>query len=366
VRESDPPSGPSRAGFSRAYRLAASMTAAGAVTLGIAACVSSVPSPVSAPDGVRGSPGQAAPPTAAAKAAAAQQTAIAPLTGLPVSARDVSRPAVALVVAGSRPQGLGSADIVFEEITTPLHRYIAVFQSRQAGPVGPITSTRPVDGMALSVLHPLLGYDGGTPGFLDVLQQTKVIALGYQDHASLYQAAPGGVTASTAAISHAARGTAPPPLYLFRGTGPGDQRQLAAGGVRRVTQVQVRTPGGGQQSWQFDARSNRWLQTGGGPRAAVSNLIIQTVRYRQVFLSHKYGITAPSARVIGRGPALVITGNSDAAPPASSGLAAAGTWSKPGLAAVTNYLDRQNIPMALQPGPSWVILAPPGTTVRTT
>ena len=44
---------------------------------------------------------------------------IAPLTGLPAaSAADATRPAVALAVAGSSPQGLRSADVVFEEMWT--------------------------------------------------------------------------------------------------------------------------------------------------------------------------------------------------------------------------------------------------------
>ena len=73
---------------------------------------------------------------------------IAPLTGLPAaSAADTTRPAVALAVAGSSPQGLRSADVVFEEITTPV-RYIAVYQSQTAAGVGPITTTRPVESIA--------------------------------------------------------------------------------------------------------------------------------------------------------------------------------------------------------------------------
>ncbi len=361
MRASDPPSRP---GLGRAMRLGALTAAAGGMVLGVTACVSSVPSPVSSQGAAPGHPAHsaAARPTTAA---AARQTALAPLTGLPVSAREAARPAVALAVAGSSPQGLDRADVVFEEITRPGRRYVAVFQSQQAGPVGPITGTRPVDGMALSVLHPILGFDGATPGFLDVLRLTHVVALDSQDHSSLFQAAAAGVTASTASLARGAKDSAPPPLYLFRSTAAGDQRQLATTGVRRVTHVQVTTPGGGQQRWQFDARINRWVQTGGGPRTAVSNLIIQTVRYKQVFLSRKYGLTAPSARVIGSGRAVVVTGNADAGPPDDRGLAAPAIWSKPGLDSVTNYLDLQHITMALQPGPSWVILAPPGSTVVT-
>lgn len=335
-----------------------------AALLGLSACVSSVPSPVSAAD-PHGSSRQLASPTPAA--AAAQQSATAPLTGLPVSQQVASRPAVALVIAGSRPLGLAFADVVFEEITTPTRRYIAVFQSRQAGRIGPITSTRPTDGMALSVLHPLFGYDGGTTGFVQLLRQSKVIDFSSAGHHALYRNGAGGPTTSTEAFWAAARrGTsAPPALYQYRGGGPDGLRQLATVGVRRVSQVRVTMPGGGTQTWQFDAKTDRWNQAGGGPRVAVSNLIIQIVKYKQVYLSRRYGITAGSARVIGTGHALVVTGIAGTSATGRAGLAAWGSWRKSGLATLTDYLDDQDLPMSLQPGPTWVILAPKGTEVRT-
>jgi hypothetical protein len=338
--------------------------AAVAAAIGLAGCVSSVANPVGAGHPAAG--GQASHPAPAA--AAASKATIAPLTGLPASEQAASRPAIALVIAGSRPQGVGSADVVFEEITTPARRYIAVFQSRQASRVGPITSTRPVDGKAVSVLHPLFGYDGGTPGFLEVLHLARVTDLGYLGHPGLYRTSTGGVTASTAAIWRAAKDstdTPPPEIYLYRGTDPGSSRQLASIQVRSVTLVRVRIPGGGTQTWRFDPAADRWAETGGGPRVAVSNLIIQSVAYKQVFLSRRDGITAPSAKVIGTGRVLVVTGNADSSAAGHDGLAAPGTWSKSSAGAVTSYLDSQGIPMALQPGHTWVILAPPGAAVRT-
>ena len=103
---------------------------------------------------------------------------MAPLTGLAVTAAVAQRPAVAVAVSGPDPVGLGSADLVFEEMTSPV-RYLAVFQSDEANMVGPVTSTRPTDGQALSVLHPLIGYDGGTASFISVLDATKIVDVGY-------------------------------------------------------------------------------------------------------------------------------------------------------------------------------------------
>ena len=61
----------------------------------------------------------------------------------------------------------------------------------------------------------------------------------------------------------------------------------------------------------------------------VANVVVQDVPYKTVFLSHKYGLTTTSARVIGSGSALIVSGTGTAA--GSSGTAVKGTWSKPGL-----------------------------------
>ena len=282
--------------------------------------------------------------------------AVAPLTGLSVAAAVAQRPAVAVAVAGPDPVGLGSADLVFAELAGPV-RYLAVFQSAEAGTVGPVTSTRPTDGEALSVLHPVTGYDGGTASFVSVLDATKVIDFGYAGHASLYSGGPGGVTVSTAALAAAGRSDGPPP-ELFGYRQPGDP--LASAGQTRPASVRVAAPGEPAEQWDFDGGAGRWVQTAGGPRVAVANLVVQIVSFKTVYLSRKYGQTVPSARVIGRGAVTVCSGP---APGQSGGTAAAGSWAKPGIAAVTNYFDPAGQPMSLEPGPTWVVLAPAGTRI---
>jgi Protein of unknown function (DUF3048) N-terminal domain/Protein of unknown function (DUF3048) C-terminal domain len=286
----------------------------------------------------------------------------APLTGLPAaSASAAAQPAVALPVAGRHTHGLTSADVVFEEISKPL-RYVAVFQSRQAADVSPITGTRPADGMILSVLRPLTGYQGGTTSFISVLDNSSVIDLGYPTHPSLYRSHGGDLSTSTTRLEHARRASAPPALFSYRGADSGST-VLASTGEQRPTSVTVRFPDGHSAKWDFDQRADTWDQVSGGPRVRVANLIIQTVRYKTVFLSRKLGQTAPSARVLGRGPVQVFSGNGGTHDQGPGGLSASGQWSKPGLRYVTQYVDGQGFPMALQPGPTWIILAPPHTRV---
>jgi hypothetical protein len=295
--------------------------------------------------------------SAAVSGSAGVSGPVAPLTGLSVTAAIAQRPAVAVAVAGSDPAGLGSADVVFEELAGPV-RYLAVFQSAEAPAVGPVTSTRPTDGQALSVLHPVTGYDGGTTAFVSVLDATKILDEGYAGHASLYSGGSGGLTVSTAALAAAGRSDGPPP-ELFGYRQPGDS--LASAGQTHPTSVRVEAPGEPAEQWDFDAGTDRWVQTAGGPRVAVANLVVQIVAFKTVYLSRKYGQTVPSALFTGKGTATVCSGT---APGHSGGTAAAGSWAKPGIAAVTNYFDPAGQPMSFQPGPTWVVLAPAGT--RTT
>ena len=122
------------------------------------------------------------------------------------------------------------------------------------------------------------------------------------------------------------------------------------------------------QVWTFGARTHGWRQVAGGPAVHVANIVVQDVPYKTVFLSRKFGLTTTSARVVGSGSALIVsgTGAADGQRAGSSGSAASGTavwgtWSKPGLHDVTAYLDASNTPIGFQRGSTWVILAPPGT-----
>jgi hypothetical protein len=287
-------------------------------------------------------------------AGAAAAGPVAPLTGLPATDSVAQRPAVAVAVASPDPVGLNAADIVFEEITSPA-RYLAVFQSNEAT-VGPVAGTRPADGQVLSVLHPLTSYDGGTSSFVSVLDATKIIDDGYLTHPSLYSEGTSGLTVSTAAVAASGTADAPPPgLFSYRGPGA----SLASVKETHPTSVRIDIPGQPAEQWNFDSKADRWVQTSGGPRVSVANLVVQIVPFKTVYLNRKYGETTQSARVFGKGKATVFSGTT---PGGSGGTEAAGSWFKPGLAGVTNYFDAASVPMNLGAGPTWILLAPAGTS----
>src|SRR5487761_1507840 len=344
-----------RGGSPRQFGAVAALLAAAG--LSVAAC--------SRPINVGGAASSApASPSASSPASAdSASRPVSPLTGFPPAHRAAAggNPAVAVDLAGPSPSGLSSADVVFEEFSSPV-RYIAVYQSKQAT-AGPVTGTQPTDKLALSVLHPLLGYDGAAaPYFIKTLDKSKVTDAGYAGHPSLYTTGAQGLTTSTQAITSAIAGqTAPPSLFRYRGASSGADT-LAVAGLSRPTSAQVTIPGYGTEDWTFDQQHNMWKLTGGGPPITVANLVVQMVSYTSVGINKHAGLSAQVAQLLGSGHAEVLSGGASGG---SGGTAASGTWSKPHIEDVTNYLDGSGSPMAFRPGTTWIILAPPGTQVST-
>jgi hypothetical protein len=348
---------PSRRGGRAAAGLA---IAAG---LAVAGCSHGGQNPAASGTSAPATSSPSASPSASATGSSSHPTA--PLTGLwAASASAAAKPAVALALAGPDPQGLTSADVIFEMATSPV-RYLAVYQSRLGSTAGPVTTTQPADHAVLAVLHPMFGYDGARlPYFLKPLDSShsKVTDAGYARYPSAYTAAAQGVTTSPQAILKTSSGdTAPPPLFRYRDTTAGITT-LAASGVWRPSTVRVAIPGEDTQVWSFSSHSDRWTLTSGGPRVQVSNLVVQRVSYKQIGVNRRHGITLPNPQVSGSGSAKVFSGSESGG---NGGTAVSGTWSKPRGGSVTNYLDTGGSLMAFAPGPSWVILAPPGTQVST-
>jgi hypothetical protein len=242
-------------------------------------------------------------------------------------------------------------------MTTP-ERFIAVYQSRSASAVGPVTSTQPTDREALAVLHPLIAYDGAPAKFfITMLDKSTVTDVDHRTHPTLYRTTSSGLTTSTREIIKAAHGdTAPPSLFQYGKAGRLAGRQSAARSVRLVI------PGNGTQEWTFSKSADRWALTRGGPRVQVANLAIEWVPYRQVGVGAHAKVKVSSAQVVGKGRAEVLSRGSRGS---SDGTAAVGIWSKPVSHALTSFFDAHFAPMTFQPGPTWVVFAPPGTRVST-
>ncbi|MGH9265925.1 MAG: DUF3048 domain-containing protein, partial [Acidimicrobiales bacterium] len=92
-----------------------------------------------------------------------------PLTGRPLDdAGRAGRAAVAVKIdniADARPQaGIAAADVVYEEFTEGVTRFVVVYHSGDAEAVGPVRSVRPADPVIVSPLGGVFGFSGGSPG----------------------------------------------------------------------------------------------------------------------------------------------------------------------------------------------------------
>ena len=278
----------------------------------------------------------------------------APLTGLPVSAPAVAdRPAIAVplrVGPSTTPAGLDAADLVYAEFaeSDTLH-LTAVFQSRDAAKVGPVTEIRPVDIRSVAVLHPFVGYAGGPTGFVTQFENSglpgitpagrgaKVFKSDHTSTAALWKAAPKGGQPPTPALDHAT-----------------DDTELASQGLVPARELTVNVPGGPPMAWRYDQRKSHWVGRVGTATVTAASVLVLTMEYRTVQVRHPSLRSLPAANVFGTGEVVAVSGP----------FSAKGWWRKPGLQLVCTIADSGGDMMHPRPGNAWVIYAP--TTAKVT
>ena len=273
------------------------------------------------------------------------------LTGLPMaSAAQVDRPIVVIDIGlgpgRPAPKGLAQADVVYQEFDAAgRSRLIAVYQSQDAGAVGPVVATAPTDWRVTSLMAlPVLGFDGGPTGFVKQVGPTVVTPRSSVSFPSLYQHSGSSLYTSTSRLRASAPKAAPAPKGLISfGTS-------AAGSLtaRKVRHLSLTIPGHASESWTWNGRL--WIGPGG---ISATNIVVQNVSYKTLVPSH--GSAVQSAQLLGSGTGTVVAG----------GVSVVCTWYRKALLNITNYVDVHAVPVPLLPGRSWIILAPPGTKAVT-
>lgn len=320
-----------------------------AAALLLAGCSAGASTPGSTGTGSPFPTGSATPTVSATGSATPAPTT--PLTGQPASsAAALARPIVVVDVTmtgtGANLRGIGLADLVYQEFDRPgTSRLIAAYQSRDAS-VGPVASTAPVDPRITALMGlPVLAFDGGPTGFVKQVGPTVVTPRSTASFASLFSHTGPLAYVSTAALRASAPNAAAAPQGLLPFGGP---TVAAASGVRKVTRLSLSVPGEPLQTWAFNGQA--WVGPGG---VTVTNIVIQSVPYKTV--TSAKDPTVHSAQIIGTGVATVI----------GNGFAATCTWSRPQPLQITNFFDAHSLPVALTPGRTWIILAPPGSRATT-
>lgn len=286
-----------------------------------------------------------------------------PLTGMPaVDRAKAARRAVAVKIdnnAAARPQaGIDQADVVYEEFTEGITRFVVVFQSNEAPQVGPVRSVRPADPNIIKPLGGLLVFSGGSPAVLGIVKTAGITQITENDTDTLTRrsgrSAPHNLYTNTAALYRKAPAApAPPPFATF--LRPGDTATPA--GSTPAATIKLAPAPNVTASYQWDATAKVWKRTTdgkphmleGGAQISPRNVIVQFTPYLNFPADQK--VKFPE--VVGSGDALVFV----------NGTQVKAKWSKASAGAVTTYTDLSGKPIALAPGQTWVHLQAPSSAV---
>lgn len=286
-----------------------------------------------------------------------------PLTGMPATdPAKLNRPAVAVKIdnnAAARPQaGLEAADVIYEEFTEGITRFVVVFHSSEAATVGPVRSVRPADPVIVKPLGGPLVFSGGSGTVMAVVNASGIRLITENATDTLRRRsgrrAPHNLYTSTEAMFRKAGAGAPPPAlspFLRQG------QDYAPAGVSPATSLSLAPAPSVRAAYQWDPGTATWKRSTdgrphmleGGVQIAPRNVIVQYTPYSQFPQDRK--VRYPE--VVGSGDALVFVG----------GTQVRARWAKSSPTAVTTFVDSAGTPIPLAPGQTWIHLQEPGSAV---
>jgi hypothetical protein len=298
---------------------------------------------------------------------------LAPLTGRPATSKAAARrPALAVAIradaagAGSAA-GLSAADFVYQEVGSG--RVVALFQTKHPPRVGPLAQARPFDAKMLPAAGAVVATAGGPSKF--VRQLAKAKGLISRTPASFAAGFRSGY-AIPRALTRGKAARARKPVRLLQYAAPG---QPLAPGATPASKLTVELPGA-DETWAYDTGAKLWRRSSGpgsssssgagggsGPRSrspgfAAANVVVQLAPFKTSRIRQS-GQSVRSVRPYGKGTVTAVAAG------ASGGQSAAGTWRKSATNELTLYGSGRAKPLLFTPGPTWVIIAPVGTRIRT-
>lgn len=309
-------------------------------------------------------------PSPTTSTTAAQVLSTYPLTGLPATDPGrASRPSIVVKIdnaPAARPQaGLDGADLVFEEVVEGgVVRFAAVFHSTDVASIGPVRSVRAEDAVLATPLRGYFVYSGGNDIFNAIIRKAPVGLISEDTQPPILtrrrdRRGPSNLYTSTGAVYEKAakRTEVPPAFFAYRRAG-----EPLGGGAVPTANLRLTLGERTTLEWSYDTASGRWLRTTNntphllenGARLAFPNVVIQFCRYQDTTVRDASGTVSPEAVLVGDGEAWVLSG------PAL----ARGRWSRSDAATVTRFVDATGMPLLLQPGPTWIVLAPVGAPTQ--
>jgi hypothetical protein len=287
---------------------------------------------------------------------------VAPLTGLPFDDDSVlERPVVAIkidnVEQARPPQGLQFADVMITELVEAgFTRFIALYQSRDAGVVGPVRSARIVDTWILPAFDPVFAFSGAADPTYDALADSGLRT--YVDDDRDQRAEVGFIRQDDRPRPHnlyvpsdrlwelADDLPAPSQAWTYDEETPEDRPVTSA----RITFSTRSTA-------QWDWSDGRWLRSqDGGPHTVTSGeqLAADNVIILRDPSHDASGNAVPGQDLFGAGDATFLR----------DGVATDGRWRKPGPEQHFSWFDGDGESFDLAPGTTWIELVPEAAAVE--
>jgi hypothetical protein len=269
--------------------------------------------------------------------------------------------------SAARPQqGLGEADIVFEELVEGgMTRFAALYNSTLPEQVGPVRSAREVDAKVFPAFSPLLVISGAAEPTLAKVRDAGLPVI--RERGTGEQAF---VRSPQRAVPHNLFVRLPAVAELA-GSSPTTQQPPAArpwplaadppDGGRTVPSAALRFSPQSSARWSWDPAQAKWLRSqkgephtsADGTRVQAATVVIVRVPVTVPGGNDPAGNPIPSLAVIGSGKATVLR----------DGRAYEARWRKGAADKHLQWLDPRGEPLPLSPGTTWVELVGDGGSV---
>lgn len=247
---------------------------------------------------------------------------VAALTGAPIEAGSLSRPALSAKVdnhPSARPQvGLDQTDIVFEELVEGgMTRYLAVWHSQLPAEIGPVRSVRPMDPEIVSPFGGVFAYSGGQVRFIQLMQAAPVYNAihGQPDTESTFyrtdaKVAPHNVLVKAPELIEQHLDLAAPPKMFDYAAALAESTAVLEGVA--LTSVETSFSGFSSPSWEWDATQEKFVrfQTNGAADSASSGNQLAATNVVVLFVNIEVIEDIPTTRLVSQGTGYVATGGS--------------------------------------------------------
>jgi hypothetical protein len=292
-----------------------------------------------------------------------------PLTGLqpPAEKTVPQRPVLGVKVENTTEAyplaGLDKADVIYEELVEGgITRFMAVYQCQDSGRVGPVRSARTTDPRVLVQYdkEPLIAYSGGQLAVVHLLNRSGLFGLTEDSASSGFtrdtaRSAPHNLFVSTSALFGLAKKTVKregvsDPVFTYSTDAPGGKPVRSASIDFSASSIAEWSWSGGRWVRMLDGSP---MKLEDGRSFAVDNILIQQVVVTESNLVDVLGNHSPGVKLTGAGRAWLLR----------NGKLIQGTWIRKKVSDVTVFRTKQGQPFVLNPGTTFVELAPKGQAV---